>query len=67
MKIEIHFRDKLLGTGQDNGGQIAWEGNLGAVRPIVSHYQRQGYEGEALLKVLLEKLRGNTWAQEVKG
>ena len=63
--VEIYFRDRLVVRVflEDNG--IRWEGDFGGYRAIVGHYQRLGYEGEALLKVLLERLQGNTWSQEI--
>ena len=66
MKIAIHFRDELIGTGENHGDEVIWEGNVGWLQSIARYYQRQGYEGEALLKRLLERLQANTWAEEVE-
>jgi hypothetical protein len=64
--IEIYFRQQLLCTGILNGDRVQWKGDPAKFNYIVGYYQRQGYEGEELLKVLLRKLRGNTWAQPLE-
>lgn len=64
--IEIYFRSKLLYRGMLEGDEIKWEGSPHGTPRIVEYYQRRGYGGEALLKILLERLHGNTWSQPIE-
>ena len=63
MKINVYFRDKLVGTVESRGEKIFCRGT---VKNIIQFYLRQGYKGDALVKLLLERLRGNTWAELVE-
>ncbi len=64
VKINIYFRDEHVGSGESNGDQVAWAGDASKLRSIIGFYERQGHKGEALLKRLLERLKGNWWAEE---
>lgn len=66
MKIRMWFREELLGTGEASGEEpVRWSGDVEQLKSIARTYQAQGYQGEALLRRLLERVRGNTWTEEI--
>ena len=66
MKICVRFQDKIIGCGVSLGDEVQWEGDVRQLRGIASHWEKQGYKGEALLGKMLERLRGRMWAQELE-
>lgn len=66
MKIGIATLDKLIGYGTAHGEEdVVWEGDIHNLKVIAQHWERQGYRGEELLRVMLKRLQSYTWAQEV--
>jgi hypothetical protein len=66
MKIEVHFRDQIIGTGTSRGNEVFWEGEgSNRIKMIAAHYERQGFKGDVLLQKMLERLQGMWWAQEI--
>lgn len=65
MRIDIGFRDQLLGHGETTpDGKVRWTGDTGRFGEVVRYYAEGGLEGDALLKRLVERLRGQWWAVE---
>lgn len=64
MKIKVGFRDKVVGTGESNGADIRWEPP--ALEGIAASYARDGYRADALLRKMVEDMKGNWWAVEEK-
>jgi hypothetical protein len=67
VKIEVHFRDEVLGTAEATGdGPVEYAGpNTPGVRHRVEFYEAQTeLQGEALLRHVLARLQGQTWASE---
>ncbi len=64
MRIKVYFRDEFLGTGTSYGDTVQWDSEHG-LEETAEHYERQGYTGVELLKIMLERLHGHTWAVEV--
>jgi hypothetical protein len=63
MKIEVYFREELKGTGTSRGNEVFWDSP--SVKGIAFYYERKGYKGEQLLKIMLQRLQGMWWAQEI--
>lgn len=66
MKIGVAFQDKVIGYGTNLGDEVEWEGDVVQLKSIASRWEKQGYKGEALLKKMLERLRGHMWAQQLE-
>lgn len=65
MTIKIGFQDQELATGSWDGRQIQWTGpNVPAVERLVRSFSQKA-QGEDLLRLLLQKLRGHTWAVQI--
>ncbi len=66
MKIRIGYIDDILCEGEATGTSLVrWSGDTAAASTVVNYYQRQGLTGEPLLRRLVERLRGQWWAEEI--
>lgn len=61
MKLNIYFRDQLIGSGESDNGDVRWSGDMNRLRNIIDFYGTRA-KGEALLKLILERLHGYWWA-----
>ncbi len=68
MKIQIGFRDEVKAAAEATGdGDVTWSGEGAAeASGVAGHYAADGARGEALLRLLLERLRGHWWAVQVE-
>jgi hypothetical protein len=67
MKINVYFQGEFKAAGETTAdGTIAWSGpGAAGVKSIADYYEEDNYHGEALLRRLLERLKGYWQAEEV--
>jgi hypothetical protein len=66
LRIRIHHDDRPVGEGESApDGSVKWSGDTDTLRGVVGYYERQGFVGEALLRMLLQRLTGHWWAEEL--
>jgi hypothetical protein len=66
VKIRIGHLDEILCEGEATGeDEVKWTGKTDSALNVVDYYASQGLKGEALLRRLVERLRGQWWAEEV--
>jgi len=62
-RVGIYFRGGKVGTADLIGGRVSVSGDRAAAA-LVDHYRSEEVEGEALLDVLLTRLRGQWWCAD---
>ncbi len=67
MTLEVYFRDQLMGVGTVEDGRTRWDKVQPGLEEVVGFYRNRGFEGEDLLRRLLERLQGNWVAREAGG
>jgi hypothetical protein len=68
MKIQIGSDDEVMCTAEAIGdSEINWHGNSNGAKKLAKYYADiYGKSGEELLKFLVSRLKGRTWAVEVE-
>ncbi len=66
MKIRIGYRLDPLCEGEAHGtSEVHWTGDTSAASSVIDWYAQTGLRGESLLRRLVERLRGQWWAEEI--
>jgi hypothetical protein len=61
--LSIHFRDQQLATATLDKGTVVVNGD-DSVKQVVDYY-RKFAEGQALLDLLVKRMRGQWWVEEL--